>query len=142
MYLDSAILVKLLVEEHDSDFFIEAVRGHVVASSQLAATEVWATLLRKERDGKLQTEQRVAAWQMFNQRVANMQITLYPLNTTGLDRARYVLERSHPAVPLRSLDAIHCAACDLSQDFPLCTTDKRMRDAATILSIPVFPDAL
>ena len=42
-------------------------------------------------------------------------------------------------VPLRTLDAIHTAACDLSQDFPFCTTDKRMRDAAHVLGIPVFP---
>jgi len=42
-------------------------------------------------------------------------------------------------VPLRTLDAIHTAACDLAQDFPLCTTDRRMRDAAGLLGIPLFP---
>jgi hypothetical protein len=42
---------------------------------------------------------------------------------------------------LRTLDAIHTAACDLSQDFPHCTTDKRMREAAVVLGIPVFPPA-
>ena len=41
---------------------------------------------------------------------------------------------------LRTLDAIHTAACDLSQDFPLCTTDRRMRDAAKALHIPIFPE--
>lgn len=142
MYLDSAILVKLLVEEQDSDFYIEAVRGHVVASSQLAATEVWAALLRKERDGNLRADQRADAWAVFNRRVAEKQITLYPLNTAGFDRAHRVLERCHPAVALRSLDAIHCAACDLSQDFPLCSTDNRMRDAAVVLGIPVLPKTL
>jgi len=56
-----------------------------------------------------------------------------------LKKAIHILERCHPAVPLRTLDAIHTAACDLSQDFPLCTTDRRMRDAAEVLGIPVFP---
>jgi predicted nucleic acid-binding protein len=43
-------------------------------------------------------------------------------------------------VPLRTLDALHIAACDLSQDFPLCTTDARMRAAAERFGIPVFPE--
>ena len=40
------------------------------------------------------------------------------------------------------LDAIHLAACDISQEFPLCATDSRMRAAATKLGIPLFPEAL
>ena len=63
----------------------------------------------------------------------------HPISSVLLKKANHVLERCHPAVPLRTLDAIHTAACDLSQDFPLCTTDKRMRDAAGVLGIPVFP---
>jgi len=41
---------------------------------------------------------------------------------------------------MKALEAIHTAACDLSQDFPLCTNDNRMRDAAIVLGIPVFPE--
>lgn len=62
-----------------------------------------------------------------------------PLTSAVLRKANGVLERCHPQVSLRTLDAIHTAACDLSQDFPLCTTDKRMRDAANVLGIPIFP---
>ena len=67
------------------------------------------------------------------------EILLHPLNSAVLRRANHVLERCHPAVALRTLDAIHTAACELSQDFPLCTTDRRMRDAAGVLGIPLFP---
>jgi hypothetical protein len=52
----------------------------------------------------------------------------------------HILESCRPQVPLRTLDAIHAAACDLSQDFPLCSTDPRMREAARLLKIPVFPE--
>lgn len=142
MYLDSAILVKLLIPERDSKVFASAVKGKIVSSSELASTEIWATLLRKERDGEIGATQRAAAWTVFLERVRDKEINLHPLNSSALLHAHRVLEQCYPLVPLRSLDAIHCAACDLSQDFPLCTTDKRMRDAATILSIPVFPDAL
>jgi predicted nucleic acid-binding protein len=48
----------------------------------------------------------------------------------------------HSKIPLRTLDAIHVAACDLSHDFPLASTDGRMRTAARALKIPVFPETL
>jgi hypothetical protein len=73
--------------------------------------------------------------------VQQKEILLHPLNSVALKKANQILKQCHPAVPLRTLDAIHIAACDLSQDFPLCTTDKRMRDAAAALAIPVFPVA-
>ena len=139
MYLDSCIIVKLLVAESDTDFFNEALLGHTLSSSELASTEVFSTLLAKERNKLISAKQRASAWRVFNERVQAKQIVLHPLNHVVLKKANHVLECCHPAVPLRTLDAIHTAACDLSQDFPLCTTDKRMRDAARVLGIPVFP---
>ena len=140
MYLDTAILVKLLVAEPDSEFFQEQLAGKLISSSELAMTEVWSALLSKERSKAISPKQRAAAWRVFNERVREKQIHLHPLNGVVLKKANHILERCHPAVPLRTLDAIHTAACDLSQDFPLCTTDRRMRDAAKVLGIPVFPE--
>ena len=139
MYLDSAIIVKLLVEEPDTAFFVQALVGHTLSSSELAAPEVLSALLGKERKKLITKAQRIEAWQAFNKRVQSWDIILHPLNGVVLKKANHILERCHPAVPLRTLDAIHTAACDLSQDFPLCATDKRMREAAGVLGIPVFP---
>jgi predicted nucleic acid-binding protein len=139
MYLDTAILIKLLVIEPDTDFFQEALTGALLSSSELAFTEVWSALLAKERNQHITGRQRAAAWRVFNEWVREKQLFLHPLNGVVLKKANHILEQCHPAVPLRTLDAIHTAACDLSQDFPLCTTDRRMRDAASVLSIPVFP---
>jgi len=139
MYLDSAIIVKLLVEEPDTALFVQALVGHTLSSSELAAPEVLSALLGKERKKLITKAQRIKAWQAFNERVQSWDIILHPLNGVVLKKANHILERCHPAVPLRTLDAIHTAACDLSQDFPLCTTDKRMRDAAGVLGIPIFP---
>lgn len=139
MYLDTAILVKLLVNEPDTAFFEQALTGTFLSSSQLARTEVWSALLAKERHQLISAGQRASAWRVFNERVQEKQIVLHPLNGVVLKKANHILEQCHPAVPLRTLDAIHAAACDLSQDFPLCTTDRRVRDAARILQIPVFP---
>jgi predicted nucleic acid-binding protein len=139
MYLDSAIIVKLLVEEPDTALFVQALVGHTLSSSELAAPEVLSALLGKERKKLITKAQRIEAWQAFNARVQSWDIILHPLNGVVLKKANHILEHCHPAVPLRTLDAIHAAACDLVQDFPLCTTDKRMREAAGVLGIPIFP---
>lgn len=141
MYLDTSILVKLLVSEPDSEFFQTALRGKLLSTSELALTEIWSALMHKERNKAISQEDRFAAWRVFNERVQWKQIELHPLNGVVLKKANQILARCHPAVPLRTLDAIHTAACDLSQDFPLCTTDRRMRDAAVLMEIPVFPEA-
>lgn len=139
MFLDTSIIVKLLVTEADSDFYQDALADQPLSASELALTETWSTLLFKERQKEITVVQRTAAWSVFRERVEAKEIVLHPLNSAVLRKANYILERCHPDVPLRTLDAIQTAACDLSQDFPLCTTDKRMREAAGVLGIPVFP---
>ena len=139
MFLDTSIIVKLLVTEADSGFFQDALADEPLSASELSLTETWSTLLAKERKGVISARQRAKAWRVFRERVESEEILLHPLTSVVLRRANHILERCHPAVPLRTLDAIHTAACDLSHDFPLCTTDKRMRDAAGVLGIPVFP---
>ena len=51
MYLDSAIVVKLLVRETDSDWFDCHLVGHNFETSELALAEVRSALLAKERNG-------------------------------------------------------------------------------------------
>lgn len=142
MYLDSAIIVKLLTEENDSGFFQHALEGRTLGSSELSQPEVFSALLCKERTRRISRSQRTRAWSLFNERVALKQIEILPLDPGVFGKARLFLESCHPRVPLRTLDAIHLSACDLSQDFPLCTTDRRMREAADILKIPLFPETL
>jgi predicted nucleic acid-binding protein len=140
MYLDSCVIVKLLAPETDSELFQSRLDGEILSTSELAWTEVAAALCSKERAGALTPALRQEAWAEFVRRVEGGEIYLDSLDSVTVRKARQVLELCHPAVPLRTLDALHVAACDLSQDFPLCTTDPRMREAAKILGIPVFPE--
>jgi predicted nucleic acid-binding protein len=142
MYLDSSIIVKLLTDEEDSRFFQRALDGESLGSSELSFPEVFSALLSKERAKRISRAQRTKAWAVFNERVALKQIEILPLDTGIFGKARILLETCHPHVSLRTLDAIHLAACDLSQDFPLCTTDRRMREAAGLLKLPLFPETL
>lgn len=142
MYLDSCVLIKLLVPEPDSPVFQDAVTGRQISSSELAFSEVAAALLSKERSGKISSGQRLQAWQLFQNWTEEEVVELELLESRTLRNANRILSATHPDIPLRTLDAIHLAACDLSQDFPLCTTDRRMREAASLLKIPLFPETL
>jgi len=139
MYLDSCIIVKLLVAEPDSEFFIRSLEGQSLVTSELARTEVFSALLARERAGKISTGDRRRAWHEFEVRVQAKEIRVEPLNSIVLRKAMHSLERCHPEIPLRTLDAIHLATVDLCQDFPLATTDGRLRDAAARMGIDLFP---
>ena len=141
MYLDSCIIVKLLVVEPDSEFFIRSLEGKPLVTSELAQTEVFSALLARERAGKISITDRRRAWHEFEARVAAGEIKIEPLNSIVLRKANHLLEKCHPKVPLRSLDAIHLATADMAHNFPLTTTDGRLRDAATLMGFKIFPPA-
>lgn len=137
MYLDSCILVKLLVRETDSEFYGRLTDGQPVASSMLAYTEVWAALLAKERNKAIPPELRRQAWRMFERYYLEDVFDLASISDAIVRRANWIIGRVHPQVPLRSLDAIHLATADQLQDWPLVTGDRRMRDAATLMGYPL-----
>lgn len=140
MYLDSCIIVKLLTTEEDSAFFDQHLTGKPLSTSELALTEVWSALLSKERNGRVTHKESKAAWSQFQEWLRDEDIVLRGLNSVVLHKANHQLESCHPGVPLRTLDAVHLASCDLAQDFPICSTDGRVRQAAAVLRIPVFPE--
>jgi hypothetical protein len=65
VYLDTAILVKLLVREPDSAFYADLVEGEIVWSSQIIVTEAFSALLRKEREGGITRAHRRRAWRQI-----------------------------------------------------------------------------
>lgn len=139
MYLDSAIIVKLLVRERDSAWFEHNLSGHSFDASELALTEVGAALLFKERDGAITPVERVRAAEKFFSMVDGELILLQPLNRRVLERARAIQMACHPRIPLRTLDALHVATCDLHQVGRLATTDRLMRAACEQLGIALLP---
>jgi predicted nucleic acid-binding protein len=137
MYLDTSVLIKLFVREPDSDFYGKLVDGQPVCSSVLAYTEVWSALLAKERAGGLTSAWRHRAWAAFDRKVMDEVIELVPMGSAILKRANRILEKCHPQVPLRSLDALHLASADQTQDWPLATHDQCTRAAAHVLGFPL-----
>ncbi len=139
MYLDSAIIVKLLVREADSEWFARNLSGHSFDTSELALTEVCGALLFKERDNQITPKERLKATEKFFSMVEDELILLRPLNRKVLERASAIQLACHPRVPLRTLDALHVATCDLHHDGTLAATDRRLRAACVQLGIALLP---
>lgn len=139
MYLDTAILVKLFVRETDSEWFNRALLGQHFDTSELALTELRSALLAKERAGHLAPDERTRAWQKFVEMTEQDLVRLLPLNRLVLERAAAIQLACHPRVPLRTLDALHVATCDLHRCGSLATTDHRMRAACEQFAITLLP---
>ena len=139
MYLDTAIIVKLVVREPDSDFYVEVVEGQVAWSSQVTITECFSALLRKEREGTIGRAHRRRAWAQIEADIAARRLNLVPVAQDVLTRANGILGACHPAIALRSLDAIHLASAERCQSWPICANDARLRQAATHLGLPLVP---
>jgi predicted nucleic acid-binding protein len=139
MYLDSAIIVKLLVREAGSEWFEQNLSGHSFESSELSLVEVCAALLFKERNHEITPQERDRATGKFFPMLENELIVLLPLERRMLERARMVQFACHPHIPLRTLDALHVAACDLRHGGTMAATDKRIRAACKQLGIALVP---
>ena len=141
MYLDSAILVKLVIREPDSEFFADIVEGQYdVLSSELAIVECRSALLRKRQHGEIDAGTYTNAWnhlQLFWSRAGGL--TLQPVSRSVLIEAGETIEKCAGRAPLRSLDAIHIATCLRFRAAPLITNDVVMREAAAVLGIPPGP---
>jgi predicted nucleic acid-binding protein len=140
MYLDTAILVKLVIREPDSFFYGEQTDGQQgVWSSELAFTECWSALFRKQREGTIGAKGRASAWRKLEHYLTGGMLGLVPVDRSILRRANLIILRCHPKVALRSLDAIHLASCESVAAFPLLTNDRQMRAAAEYLRLPLGP---
>jgi hypothetical protein len=139
MYLDTAVLMKLLVREPDSAHYVRLVDGQIAWSSQIVLTECFSALLRKEREGAISTAHRRRVWTQVERDVAGGRLGLVPISGDLLVSANAILASCHPAVALRSLDAIHLASARECRSWPLCTNDARLRRAAARLAIPLCP---
>jgi predicted nucleic acid-binding protein len=139
MYLDTAVIVKLLVRESDSAWFNRALAGHSFETSELAIAEVRSALLAKERAGHITAVERRRAAERFLDIVDDELLKLHPLNRSVLERACAIQQACHPKIPLRTLDALHVATCDLHRSEALATTDARMRAACRQFAIAMIP---
>jgi uncharacterized protein len=125
VYLDSSALVKLVVEEEETEALdrrLAAGGPSALASSSLALLEV-ARAVRIRSD----TVEATAAWHKLSDA-----IRLIDVDRGLLQRAVALTNRR-----VRSLDAIHLASALRVEPDVLVTYDDRMAEAARNLGVPV-----
>ena len=139
MYVDSAILVKLVVREPDSDFYANLLDGQTsVCASELAMAECRSALVRKHESGEFDARTRGRALECLQAFwTVDGGLLLLPVTRSILWDAGEIIHRCLGAVPLRTLDAIHLASSLASRMYPLITNDRIMRKAGEHLGIPL-----
>jgi hypothetical protein len=137
MYIDTSVLVKLYIEEPDSEACEAIVVGTTLVSSRLLYCEFRSALLGKVSRGIISADLRAEVWQEFEKDVAAHKIRLVSLNDILLQDAAGLLSDLYPNAPLRTLDALHLATYLSIETGPLFTKDPRMLRAAVQLGLPL-----
>jgi predicted nucleic acid-binding protein len=135
MYIDTSALVKLYVEEPDSEACEATVAGMTLVSSRLLHCEFRSALLGKISLGNISSDSGAKVWELFESDVATANIRLIPLDDLLLRDASEILGELHPKVRLRTLDAVHLATYLSVETGPIFTKDRRMIQAATQMGL-------
>ncbi len=143
-YWDTSALLKLFATENDSSLFLaHVVRSSTpLATSELTRMEMWTALRRKESDGLLSPGDAKTSLAKFDLG-AGQDCWRFVILTDAV-RAEFerVVERccsQTPPVFIRTLDALHIASARMASETEIVATDKRLRDAATLLDFQLFP---
>jgi hypothetical protein len=136
MYVDTSALVKLYVDEPDSDACEATVAGNSLASSSLLYCEFRSALLGKLSRMLISRAFLDEAWDAFEDDIAANRIHLIPVNDRLVNEAAGIVDELYPDVPLRTLDALHLATCRSVLAGPLFTRDIRMLQAAARMGLP------
>jgi predicted nucleic acid-binding protein len=137
VYIDTSAAVKLYVEEPDSEACEAVVVGNSLVSSRLLYCEFRSALFGKTSRGKLSAESALRVWQKFEDDIAADVIRFVSLSDLLVQDAAELLGELHPAVPLRTLDALHLATFMSVESGPLFAKDRRMLQAAAHLGLPL-----
>lgn len=143
-YWDTSCLIKLYVVESDSALFRQHVkdRNERITSGDFARMEFMLAIRRKEAGGEIAqgfAEQHLAH---FDREIKAGNCLLTALDQTVRAEFENVVRRCYSQTPLifiRTLDALHIAAARVASETEIVATDKRMRDAATLLGFQLFP---
>jgi len=137
MYVDTSVVVKLYIQEPDSESCEAIVAGTTLISSRLLYCEFCAALLGKRSRGIISPEVCDELWQEFRKHIASHRIHLVSLNDMLIRDATALLSELPPDVPLGTLDALHLATLISIETVPLFTKDIRMLRAARHLELPL-----
>ena len=142
-YWDSSALVKLYVQELDSEEFRElAVKTSRVATGSLTRHEVRTVFRRREAEGVLPSGEGAALYGELTADIAAADIVIQP-ETADMEREfGVVLDKCFSQTPptfIRTNDALHLASAKVAGEPEFITADVRQRAAALLMGFTVLP---
>jgi predicted nucleic acid-binding protein len=142
-YWDTSALSKLYLPEPDSpDFLGKAAHEPVIVTAKVALFEMRRVAFRKESEGLLHARTAEAVLNQLNLDIAAGEIRIVEMDAraeAALDAIMATCYRRTPPLPLRTLDAIHLTAAHVAGEIEMVATDKRLREAAKVMGLSLFP---
>ena len=143
-YWDTSALVKLYVQEADSALFGAHAASPLgtLVTSRIALYGAYATFRRKEMEGVIHTGAAKLLYSRLLQDAAAAQVHVLDLGNAVEQAYGIILDicyASMPALPVRTLDALHLASARTAGEAEIVATDWRLRDAAKLLGLSLFP---
>jgi predicted nucleic acid-binding protein len=138
LYLDTSVIIALLVPETHSDradAFIGKQQKGTLFVSDWTGTEVSSALAVRVRTGSITLDRRTAALAIWRSMRDNSFLRLATVADHFDEAARLC---DSPSLGLRAADALHVAIA-IGANAHLVTLDTRMAEAALQLGIPVEP---
>jgi uncharacterized protein len=136
-YLDTSALAKWYVAEPGSEAFaafVAEVPDAVI--SRLTVVEMRCLLARRRRSGMLSAKLETAAYARFTGQIAEGHLRVEPVTDARLIDALDLIQRL-PAMPLRTLHALHLAMARATAATAVATADSVMHAAAIELGLEV-----
>ena len=142
-YWDSACLIKLYIDEPDSAIFrAHGQHGEVATSSELARLEFVLTLRRKEAEGVIAKGAATKQIELLDGAILAGFCRLTAVDDDVRAEFERVVEKCYlqtPPIFIRTIDALHVAAALAVGETEIVATDRKLRDAATLLGFQLFP---
>jgi predicted nucleic acid-binding protein len=136
MYLDSAYIVKLYLNEWDSQAVRERVRSaDSLISSAWSIGEVTCAFHRHLRQGELSPPQFQQLLRVFHDHIERGILTLVPVSEQLLRRVSLRMGAIPPQVYLRTGDAVQLASAQEVGELEVWTSDRHMLVAASYFGL-------
>ena len=142
-YWDSSALVKLYVQELDSEEFRElALNASRVATGSLTRHEVRTVFRRREEEGVLRSGESASLYDELSADIAATDVVIQPETPDTEREFGAVLEvcfsQTLPTF-IRTNDALHLASAKVAGEREFITADMRQRAAAMLMGFTVLP---
>ena len=143
-YWGTSAMVKLFTAESDSARF-HAYAGAAASpliTAEFTRLEFWTALRRKEAERLVGRGEAKRLLADFDSDVAQGEYEILPVSSMVRAEFESVIDRCFsqtPPVFIRTLDALHIAAARAVGEAEIVATDRRLRDAATMLGFQLFP---